>query len=159
MSKEIEAHILEIYHPTSYLGSGAYGHVWKATHLSSGKEYALKKIFDAFQNDVDAQRTYREITILPQLDHDNIVKLHEVIRARNGRDIYLVFEFMETDLHSVLGYFMGYSEKKYCRRRIFASSHTNSAKCSSSCIQHRWYTGTWNLATYSSTPHAKVHIL
>lgn len=61
---------------------------------------------------MDAQRTYREITILPQLDHDNIVKLQEVIRARNGKDIYLVFEFVETDLHSVLGYlFKLFSEK------------------------------------------------
>lgn len=128
MSKEIEAHVLEIYHPTSYLGSGAYGHVWKATHLSSGREYALKKIFDAFQNDVDAQRTYREITILPQLEHDNIVKLQEVIRARNGKDIYLVFEFVETDLHSVLGYALGHSARKYSRRRTSASSRTSSAR-------------------------------
>lgn len=128
MSKEIEPHVLEIYHPTSYLGSGAYGHVWKVTQLSSGKEFALKKIFDAFQNDVDAQRTYREITILPQLDHDNIVKLQEVIRARNGKDIYLVFEFVETDLHSVLGYFLWDSARKYCKRRTSASSRTNCAR-------------------------------
>jgi mitogen-activated protein kinase 15 len=102
MSKEIETHILEIYETIIYLGSGAYGHVWKVKHRSTGKEYALKKIFDAFQNDIDAQRTYREVTILPQLDHENIIKLHEVIRAHNGRDLYLVFEFMETDLHVVL---------------------------------------------------------
>lgn len=27
-------------------------------------------------------------------DHPNIVKLHNVIRAENDKDIYLVFEFM-----------------------------------------------------------------
>ena len=27
-------------------------------------------------------------------DHANIVKLHNVIRAENDKDIYLVFEFM-----------------------------------------------------------------
>lgn len=60
----------------SYLGSGAYGHVWKVQNRANGKDYALKKIFDAFQNDVDAQRTYREVTILPQLQHENIIKLY-----------------------------------------------------------------------------------
>lgn len=34
--------------------------------------------------------------------HDNIIKLNNVIRAENDRDIYLTFEFMETDLHAVI---------------------------------------------------------
>ena len=41
----------------------------------NGLVYALKKVFLAFQNDVDAQRTFREISILRGLDHPNIVKL------------------------------------------------------------------------------------
>jgi mitogen-activated protein kinase 15 len=41
--------------------------------------------------------------ILHQLkEHENIIKLKEVIRAENDKDIYLVFEFMETDLHAVI---------------------------------------------------------
>ena len=56
---------------------------------------ALKKIFDAFRNPTDAQRTFREIMFLQEFgDHPNIVKLHNVIRAENDKDIYLVFEFM-----------------------------------------------------------------
>lgn len=85
------------------LGSGAYGHVWKVIDRRTKKPYALKKIFDAFQNSTDAQRTYREITILTQLDHPNIVKLDRVIRAKNNKDLYLAFEFMEADLHSLVG--------------------------------------------------------
>ena len=41
------------------MGSGAYGHVWKVIEKASGALLALKKIFDAFQNEVDSQRTYR----------------------------------------------------------------------------------------------------
>jgi mitogen-activated protein kinase 15 len=64
---------------------------------------ALKKIFDAFQNATDAQRTYREIMFLRELaGHDNIVQLLDVMKADNDRDIYLVFEFLETDLHAVI---------------------------------------------------------
>ena len=34
--------------------------------------------------------------------HENIVALRECIKADNDRDIYLVFEYMETDLHAVI---------------------------------------------------------
>ena len=40
---------------------------------------------------------------LQQLNgHENIVKLISLIRAQNNKDIYLVFEIMETDLHMVI---------------------------------------------------------
>lgn len=35
-------------------------------------------------------------------DHENIVKLHNVIKAENDKDIYLAFEYLETDLHAVI---------------------------------------------------------
>ena len=59
MSKEIELHITKLYKVDKLLGSGAYGHVWKVEDKSTGQVLALKKIFDAFQNSTDAQRTYR----------------------------------------------------------------------------------------------------
>ena len=39
---------------------------------------------------------------LYELDHINIIKLHDVNKAENDRDIYLVFDFMDTDLHAVI---------------------------------------------------------
>merc|ERR1711988_1642132 len=51
----------------------------------------------------DAQRTFREVVFLQQMDqHENIVQLHNVLKADNDRDLYLVFEYMETDLHAVI---------------------------------------------------------
>jgi mitogen-activated protein kinase 15 len=35
-------------------------------------------------------------------NHENVVKLHGLIRAQNPNDLYLVFEFMEIDLHAVI---------------------------------------------------------
>ncbi|XP_074997058.1 mitogen-activated protein kinase 15 isoform X2 [Calonectris borealis] len=35
-------------------------------------------------------------------EHPNIIKLLDVIRAQNDKDIYLIFESMETDLHAVI---------------------------------------------------------
>ena len=73
----------------------AYGIVWKAKDLRTGETVALKKIFDGFQNDTDAQRTFREIYFLRAFNgHENIVRLLNVLRAENDKDIYLVFEFM-----------------------------------------------------------------
>ena len=34
--------------------------------------------------------------------HENIIKLLNVLKADNDRDIYLTFEYMETDLHAVI---------------------------------------------------------
>jgi mitogen-activated protein kinase 15 len=34
--------------------------------------------------------------------HDNIVSLFNLIKAENNKDLYLVFDFMETDLHAVI---------------------------------------------------------
>ncbi len=36
------------------------------------------------------------------MDHGNIIKLINVIRAGNDKDIYLVFEYIETDLYAVI---------------------------------------------------------
>uniref|UniRef100_A0A4W5LLR6 Mitogen-activated protein kinase 15 n=1 Tax=Hucho hucho TaxID=62062 RepID=A0A4W5LLR6_9TELE len=83
--------------------SYAYGIVWKAVDRQTGEVVAVKKIFDAFRNRTDAQRTFREIMFLQEFgDHANIVKLLNVIRAQNDNDIYLVFEYMDTDLHAVI---------------------------------------------------------
>jgi len=103
MSEEIESHILRKYEVLQKLGKGAYGIVWKAIDKKTRDVVAVKKVFDAFQNATDAQRTFREIMFLQELNgHENIVRLLNVIRAENDRDIYLIFDFMETDLHAVI---------------------------------------------------------
>ena len=77
--------------------------MWKSTDKRTRQTVALKKIFDAFQNATDAQRTFREILFLQELaGHENIVRLLDVIKAENDKDIYLVFDYMETDLHAVI---------------------------------------------------------
>jgi mitogen-activated protein kinase 15 len=83
----------------------AYGIVWKAVDKKSRQTVALKKIFDAFQNATDAQRTYREIIFLKELrKHENIIHLIEVMKADNDKDIYLVFEYMgKLDFHAIAG--------------------------------------------------------
>ncbi|KAH8740994.1 mitogen-activated protein kinase 1 [Cryptosporidium ryanae] len=103
MSERVDRHVLRKYELIKKLGKGAYGVVWKSIDRRTGEVVAVKKIFDAFQNATDAQRTFREIMILSKLaGHENIVNLLNVLRADNDKDVYLVFDYMETDLHAVI---------------------------------------------------------
>ena len=56
----------------------AYGIVWRAIDKKKNHVVALKKIFDAFQNATDAQRTYREAFFLQVLSdlHNMLKYLH-----------------------------------------------------------------------------------
>ena len=101
-NSDVEAHILRRYELQTKLGKGAYGIVWRAVDRKNGQMVAIKKVFDAFCNNSDAQRTFREIMFLQALKHDNIIRILNVHRADNDKDIYIVFEYMETDLHVVI---------------------------------------------------------
>jgi mitogen-activated protein kinase 15 len=82
---------------------GAYGVVWKAVARKNNQVVAVKKCFDAFQNSTDAQRTFREIMYLQALSgHENIVQILNVLKAENDQDIYIVTDFLESDLHAVV---------------------------------------------------------
>eukprot|EP00472_Partenskyella_glossopodia_P006477 CAMPEP_0197529230 /NCGR_PEP_ID=MMETSP1318-20131121/27678_1 /TAXON_ID=552666 /ORGANISM="Partenskyella glossopodia, Strain RCC365" /LENGTH=381 /DNA_ID=CAMNT_0043084613 /DNA_START=354 /DNA_END=1502 /DNA_ORIENTATION=- len=105
MSEEIDAHVLRKYDRGERVGKGAYGIVWKCCDKKTKRTVALKKIFDAFQNSTDAQRTFREIMFLQELNqypHENIIRLLNVLKADNDRDIYLIFEHMDISLHAAI---------------------------------------------------------
>lgn len=102
-TEEIEPHILRKYEIIQKLGKGAYGIVWKAIDKKTKEIIALKKVFDAFHNATDAQRTFREVMFLQELgEHENVVRLLNIIKAENNKDLYMVFDFMETDMHAVI---------------------------------------------------------
>jgi len=103
MSEEIDKHVLKKYEIVQKLGRGAYGIVWKAIDKKTHEVVAVKKSFDAFQNATDAQRTFREIMFLQELNgHENIIRLLNVMKADNDLDIYLICDYMESDLHAVI---------------------------------------------------------
>ena len=77
--------------------------MWKAIEKKSREVFAIKKIFDAYANQIDAKRTWREVYLLNELiGHQNIMKVHRMRKAKNNRDLYIIAEFVENDLHSVI---------------------------------------------------------
>ncbi|XP_017852817.1 extracellular signal-regulated kinase 7 isoform X5 [Drosophila busckii] len=100
---ELDQNVERYFDVRKRLGKGAYGIVWKATDKRQKDTVALKKIYDAFRDDTDAQRTYREVIFLRAFrHHPNIVRILDIFKASNNLDFYLVFEFMESDLHNVI---------------------------------------------------------
>lgn len=94
MSEDVDKLVLKRYDIHQKLGKGAYGVVWRAVDRKSREVVAVKKIFDAFQNSTDSQRTFREVVFLHELaHHDSVITLLNVMRpsTTNNRDLYLVF--------------------------------------------------------------------
>ena len=99
----VEEHIKRRFILQKKVGQGAYGVVFKAIDKKTKELVALKKLFGAFQDDTDSQRTFREVMLLQELNgHDNIIRLLNVIKAQNDQDLYLVFDYMEADLFNVI---------------------------------------------------------
>ncbi|KAG6486348.1 hypothetical protein ZIOFF_054918 [Zingiber officinale] len=93
------------YHVQEVIGKGSYGVVGAAIDTHSGERVAIKKINDVFEHVSDATRILREIKLLRLLRHPDIVEIKHIMlppSRREFRDIYVVFELMESDLHQVI---------------------------------------------------------
>ncbi|EEC78500.1 hypothetical protein OsI_18423 [Oryza sativa Indica Group] len=87
------------------IGKGSYGVVCSALDTHTGDKVAIKKINDIFEHVSDATRILREIKLLRLLRHPDIVEIKHILlppSRREFKDIYVVFELMESDLHQVI---------------------------------------------------------
>jgi len=89
----------KVYEKLEKLGSGTYGVVYKARGLIDKEIYAIKEI-DIDQPEGIPPSTIREVSLLKELKHPNIVDLKEVLYYSNS--IYMVLEFLEKDLKNFI---------------------------------------------------------
>lgn len=87
---------MERYENLGLVGEGSYGTVLKCRHKETGRLVAIKKFLDSDDDKTVKKIALREIKLLKQLRHDNLVNLLEVWKRR--RRWYLVFEFVESTL-------------------------------------------------------------
>ena len=80
--------------------SGTYGIVYKAQDRLTGKLVALKKIRLDHDDEGVPGTAIREISLLKELDHKNIVGLENVVQSDNK--LYLVFEYLDKDLKAYM---------------------------------------------------------
>ncbi|XP_011656640.1 mitogen-activated protein kinase 15 isoform X1 [Cucumis sativus] len=93
------------YRIEEVIGKGSYGVVCSAYDTHTGDKVAIKKINDIFEHVSDATRILREIKLLRLLRHPDIVEIKHILlppSRREFKDIYVVFELMESDLHQVI---------------------------------------------------------
>jgi len=84
------------YLKISKLGEGTYGTVYKCSDTKTGRLVALKKIRIGEEDEGLPATAIREVSILLELSHPNVVALYETVCT--DTQLCLVFEFMEQDL-------------------------------------------------------------
>ncbi|VDQ05447.1 unnamed protein product [Trichobilharzia regenti] len=92
------------------VGEGTYGHVYKARDKITGEYKALKKVRLENEREGFPITAVREIKILRQLRHPNIVNLCEIVTDKTDPTdfkedkgaFFLVFDYMDHDLYGIL---------------------------------------------------------
>ncbi|KAG9145263.1 hypothetical protein Leryth_008210 [Lithospermum erythrorhizon] len=93
------------YVPIKPIGRGSYGVVCSAINRETNEKVAIKKINDVFGDKIDAMRTLREVQLLRNIRHENVIELKDVmmpVYVNSFKDVYLVYELMDTDLHQII---------------------------------------------------------
>jgi cyclin-dependent kinase 2 len=82
------------------IGEGTYGMVYKAICYATGERVAIKKIKILYEEDGVPSTALREISLLREMNHINVLRLHDVYS--NSRSLFLVFECLDMDLRVYL---------------------------------------------------------
>ncbi|XP_048220462.1 cyclin-dependent kinase-like 2 [Perognathus longimembris pacificus] len=88
---------MEKYEHLGLVGEGSYGMVMKCRNKDSGRIVAVKKFLESDDDKMVRKIAMREIKLLKQLRHENLVNLLEVCKKK--KRWYLVFEFVD---HTIL---------------------------------------------------------
>lgn len=104
----------------SVIGTGTYGKVYKAIHVYTKAEVALKMIRMEGERDGFPVTAVREIRLLQDLDDRNVVAMQEVMVEKNA--CYMVFEYLAHDLTGVLNhpnFTLSDAHKKHFAKQMF----------------------------------------
>jgi len=94
---------LDKYEKLEKLGEGTYGVVYKAQDKTTKELFALKKIRLESEDEGIPSTAIREIALLKELQHPNVVRIHDVIHT--NKKLILVFEYVDTDLKKFMNQF------------------------------------------------------
>ncbi|KAK9322007.1 kinase-like domain-containing protein [Lipomyces orientalis] len=83
------------YQQLEKLGEGTYATVYKGRNRTTGELVALKEI-NLDSEEGTPSTAIREISLMKELKHENVVSLYDVIHTENK--LNLVFEYMDKDL-------------------------------------------------------------
>ncbi|CAO0792705.1 unnamed protein product [Mucor circinelloides] len=96
---------MDKYQKIEKLGEGTYGIVYKAQNRETNLVVALKRIRLDNEEEGVPCTAIREISLLKELKHPNIVRLYDVVHTE--KKLTLVFEYMDSDLKKFLDSYGG----------------------------------------------------
>jgi len=91
---------MEDYLKIEKIGEGTYGVVYKGRHKATGQVVAMKKIRLESEDEGVPSTAVREVALLQELKHPNVVRLLDVLMQESR--LYLIFEFLSMDLKKYL---------------------------------------------------------
>ena len=91
---ESSGNIYKDYEILECIGQGSYGKVYRAKHIKTGAMRAIKKIYknSLAITQEEEQSLIKEISMLKELDHPNILKVFEFYNTRNN--LFIVSEYL-----------------------------------------------------------------
>uniref|UniRef100_A0A8R1E2F1 Cell division protein kinase 5 n=1 Tax=Caenorhabditis japonica TaxID=281687 RepID=A0A8R1E2F1_CAEJA len=101
------------YDKMEKIGEGTYGTVFKARNKQTGEIVALKRVRLDDDDEGVPSSALREICILRELKHRNVVRLYDVVHSENK--LTLVFEFCDQDLKKFFDSLNGYMDPQTAR--------------------------------------------
>jgi len=91
---------MERYHVLELIGEGSFGKVYKGRKKYSGQVVALKFIPKIGRSEKELKNLQREIDIMRNLEHENIIKLLDSFET--PKEVCVVTEYAEGELFQVL---------------------------------------------------------
>uniref|UniRef100_A0A4W3J873 Serine/threonine kinase 33 n=1 Tax=Callorhinchus milii TaxID=7868 RepID=A0A4W3J873_CALMI len=129
-----ESAIRGIYKFGHKLGQGSYGIVIEATHLETGKKWAIKKVNREKAGSSGVMLLEREVSILKRVNHEYIIHLEEVYET--PKRMYMVTELCEGgELSGILQRKKFFNEKE--TRHVIQSLASAIAYLHKNDIVHR----------------------
>ena len=124
------------YKKIEKVGNGTYGVVYKAEDVETKEIVALKKMILEVENEGVPSTAIREISLLREIQSENIVGLKDVVIE--DKKLYLVFEFVTQDLKRYLESFDEdvYLDSKVVKKFLYQILK-GTASCHSRRILHR----------------------
>lgn len=116
------------------VGEGTYGKVYKACEKKTKQVVAVKKMKLDSEEEGVPSTAIREIALLKQLSHINVVKLTDVFCTPGS--LMLVFEFVENDLKKYMKSLKGPMQPKVIKRLTWQLC-MGTEFCHASRILHR----------------------
>lgn len=126
---------MEQYEKVEKIGEGTYGVVYKARDRVTNETIALKKIRLEQEDEGVPSTAIREISLLKEMQHGNIVRLQDVVHSE--KRLYLVFEYLDLDLKKYMDSCPEFSKDPRLVKTFLYQILRGIAYCHSHRVLHR----------------------